>query len=97
MVPSTSECCALRVSYLLRRSRRRFIPNFLVRLRNGLTLVLEIKGVDDDQNRAKRAALSAWVQGVNQRGGFGRWAADVLFDPALANDVLMHHGATPGR
>jgi len=77
------------VHYLWRGSRRRFVPDFLVRLKNGVTLVLEIKGVDDDQNRAKRAALAAWVQGVNQRGGFGRWAADVLFDPAYAMDIIL--------
>lgn len=83
------------IYYMWRGSRRRFIPDFLVRLRNGVTLVLEIKGVDDDQNRAKRAALSAWVQGVNQRGGFGLWAADVLFDPALVQDLLHSHAVGP--
>jgi type III restriction enzyme len=82
------------IYYMWRGSRRRFVPDFLVRLVNGVTLVFEITGVVDDQNRATRAALSAWVQGVNQRGGFGRWAADVLFEPALANDVLIRHGAT---
>jgi len=79
------------IHYLWRGSRRRFVPDFLVRLKNGDMLVLEIKGVDDDQNRAKRAALAAWIRGVNQRGGFGRWASDVLFDPALAQDVIAHH------
>lgn len=79
------------IYYTWRGSRRRFVPDFLVRLINGLTLVLEIKGVDDDQNRAKRAALAAWIDGVNQRGGFGCWASDVLFDPALVQDVIAHH------
>jgi type III restriction enzyme len=79
------------IHYLWKGSRRRFIPDFLVRFKSGLTLVLEVKGVDDDQNRAKRAALTAWVQGVNQRGGFGRWASDVLFEPAQVQDVLARH------
>src|SRR3546814_940840 len=63
-------------------SRRRFIPDFMVRLTNGKTLVLDIKGVDDDQNRAKRAALATWVQGVNQKGGFGVWAHAVAVEPS---------------
>ncbi|MBS0570960.1 MAG: type III restriction endonuclease subunit R, partial [Proteobacteria bacterium] len=65
------------VYYLWNGARRRFLPDFLVRLSNGKTLVLEIKGVDDAQNKTKRAALSAWVEGVNQKGGFGTWCCEV--------------------
>ena len=39
------------------RRRRRFVPDFIIRLSNGKTLVLEIKGEDSDQNKAKRSAL----------------------------------------
>jgi len=79
------------VYYLWNGARRRFLPDFLVRLRNGKTLVLEIKGVDDPQNKAKRAALSAWVEGVNQKGGFGVWCCDVAFEPAEIVDILERH------
>jgi len=54
-------------------------------------LVLEIKGVDDDQNRAKRSALAAWVEGVNQKGGFGRWSWDVVFEPNQIQDTIARH------
>lgn len=37
-----------------RGARRRFVPDVLVRLASGRTLVLEIKGEDSEQNRAKR-------------------------------------------
>jgi len=53
---------------------------------------LDIKGVDDDQNRAKRSALDAWVKGVNQKGGFGTWAWDVAFEPHQIQDILAAHG-----
>ncbi len=79
------------IHYLWNGSRRRFIPDFIVRLTNGKTLVLEIKGVDDDQNRAKRSALAAWVEGVNQKGGFGRWVCDVVFEPHQIQDLLSRH------
>lgn len=53
-----------------------------------MTLVLEIKGVDDDQNRAKRSALAVWIQGVNLKGGFGVWAHAVAFAPSQIPDLL---------
>jgi len=79
------------VYYLWNGSKRRFVPDFLIRLANGKTLVLEIKGEDSDQNRAKRAALDVWVKGVNARGGFGVWCWDVAFDPAKVHDILLEH------
>ena len=39
-------------------SRRRYVPDFLVRLAGGTILVLEIKGTDSPQNKAKRDALN---------------------------------------
>jgi type III restriction enzyme len=77
--------------YLWNGARRRYIPDFLIRLANGKTLVLEMKGADSDQDRAKRAALDAWVLGVNAKGGFGVWCWDVVFEPAKVNDVLARH------
>ena len=79
------------VYYLWNGSRRRYIPDFLVRLANGKTLLLEIKGEDSEQNRAKRAALDAWVMGVNAKGGFGVWSRDVAFQPAQIQDILHGH------
>jgi len=81
------------VYYLWNGSRRRYIPDFFVRLANGKTLVLEIKGQDSEQNRAKRAALDAWVQAVNQKGGFGQWCADVAYQPAQIQDIIAKHAA----
>lgn len=79
------------VHYLWNGSMRRYVPDFLVRLVNGRTLVLEIKGVDSSQNKAKRAALDAWVRGVNAQGGFGIWCWDVLFDMSKVDDVVGSH------
>ncbi len=77
------------IYYLWNGARRRFIPDFLVRLANGRMLVLEIKGEDSEQDRAKRAALDVWVKGVNAKGGFGVWCADVAFQPAQIQDVVQ--------
>ncbi|MFZ1838758.1 MAG: hypothetical protein WAU20_08535, partial [Dokdonella sp.] len=79
------------VYYLWNGARRRYVPDFLIRLSNGKTLVLEIKGQDSPQNKAKRAAMDAWVVGVNQKGGFGMWCCDVVYEPAQTHDILARH------
>ncbi len=79
------------IYYLWNGARRRFIPDFLIRLANGKTLALEIKGEDSEQNRSKRAALDAWVKGVNTKGGFGVWCWDVAFQPAQIHDLIEKH------
>ena len=81
------------IHYLWNGSRRRFVPDFIIRLSNGKTLVLEIKGEDSDQNKAKRSALDAWVKAVNARGGFGVWCWDVAFQPAKIQDIVIAHMA----
>ena len=80
------------VSYLWQGARRRYVPDFLIKLTNGRTLVLEIKGQESDQDRAKREALDSWVAAVNAKGGFGVWCSDVAFQPAQVHDILAKHG-----
>ncbi|WP_295437545.1 hypothetical protein [uncultured Thiodictyon sp.] len=88
----------MQIYYLWRGSRRRFIPDFVVRLINAQQLVLEIKGEDSDQNRAKRLALDTWVRAVNARGGFGTWCWDVVkAEPSRVHDVIAHHAQGPGH
>jgi type III restriction enzyme len=82
------------IFYLWNGARRRFIPDFLIRLANGKMLVLEIKGEDSEQNRSKRAALKTWVEGVNAKGGFGTWSWDVAFQPAQLQDILAKHSSS---
>ncbi len=84
------------VRYLWRGSSRNFVPDYLIRLSNGKTLVLEVKGVDSEQNRAKRAAMETWVKAVNEQGGFGQWCFDVVFEPARTRDVLLRHAERSG-
>ncbi|RCK39316.1 type III restriction-modification system, res subunit [Thalassospira profundimaris] len=76
------------VYYMWAGSRRRYIPDFIVRLENGLTLALEIKGTDSPQNKAKRGALNEWVKAINTAGGFGQWTWDVAFKPEEVHDIL---------
>lgn len=79
------------IRYLWRGSSRNFVPDYLIRLNNGKTLVLEVKGVDSEQNKAKRAAMDTWVKAVNEQGGFGQWCFDVVFEPSITRDIILKH------
>ena len=78
-----------KVRYLYRGSSRNFLPDYLIRLANGKTLVLEVKGQDSEQNRAKRAAMQTWINAINEQGGFGQWCFAVVFEPSRIRDAIM--------
>ena len=65
------------VIYIFRGVVHKYRPDFLIRLANGTHLVLEVKGKNDAEAKAKHAALGEWVAAVNQHGGFGKWRCDV--------------------
>lgn len=77
------------VYYTYQGTHHTYYPDYLVRLTNGVTLVLEVKGVDDQHNRTKRQFLDEWVRAVNAHGGFGRWAWAVSLNPADLPDTLQ--------
>ena len=65
-------------------------PDFLVRLKNGITLILEIKGFETDQDIAKHAAANRWVSAVNNWGQLGQWDFHVCRDPQrLAQELAF--------
>jgi len=82
------------VKYLYNGVVHDYWPDFLVRLRNNVTLVLEIKGVDDDQNRTKRKYLEEWVEAVNDSGVYGTWTWDVAFHPSEVRGIVGKHART---
>jgi type III restriction enzyme len=56
-------------------------PDFLVKLKNGVTLLLEIKGQEDNRDRAKHDAAQRWVSAVNNWGKLGEWGLHVCRNP----------------
>jgi type III restriction enzyme len=79
------------ITYSFKGVIHKFRPDFLIRLTNGKTLILEVKGQDDQQQQTKREFLSEWVRAVNGHGGFGTWAADVSRHPADIHEILARH------
>lgn len=70
---------------------RKYLPDFLVRLINGKILVLETKGQDSAQNKAKREALNEWVIAINENGSFGEWSWGVSFNIADVDGIIRKH------
>jgi type III restriction enzyme len=65
-----------------------YFPDFLVRLSNGLSLLLEIKGEEDERDRAKHQAARRWVLAVNRWGREGQWGFAVCRDPQQLRALL---------
>ena len=79
------------IMYVYKGVVKKYRPDFLIRLINGTTLVVEVKGVDSQQNKAKRGFLTEWIRAVNDYGEFGRWASDLSIDPADIAEILLNH------
>ena len=51
-------------------------------------IILEVKGLEKDQDKAKWAATEEWVKAVNLNGNFGTWEFKVLKNPKDLFDVV---------
>ena len=80
----------LTIPYEYQRITHHYEPDFIVRLQNGVNLLLETKGYDaPNQTRAKHTGAKRWVSAVNnynreRLGGpeqRGRWAFHECTDP----------------
>jgi len=91
MAYAKNDHLGFQIHYMWGGSRRRYVPDFFVRLSTGKMLAIEIKGIDSPQNKAKREALDEWTKAVNAYGGFGEWGWDVAFQPSDVDDIVMKH------
>jgi type III restriction enzyme len=82
---------AFEISYVYRGGIYTYRPDYIIRLANGTMLVLEVKGEDSENNKAKRVALDQWVKAVNADGRFGPWAWDVIFEPRDVVPTIQKH------
>jgi type III restriction enzyme len=61
-----------------------------VRLRNGVTVLVETKGYEDDRASAKHNAARRWVEAVNNWGELGKWAFHVCREPQLLDREMEY-------
>lgn len=78
----------LRIPYEYEGVPHSFEPDYLVRLINGKTLILEMKGEEQDKDRAKYQAAQRWIQAVNNWGRSGIWIFVSCRDPQLLPRLL---------
>ena len=69
------------IPYELYGEPQAYEPDFIVRLREGLSVVLEIKGAPHPGADAKHQASCRWIDAVNNWGRLGDWDFLVCRDP----------------
>ena len=67
-----------------------YLPDYLVKLANGITVLLEIKGQEDNQDKAKHDAARRWKAAVNNWGQLGKWDLHVCRNPQLLEKELQY-------
>ena len=65
------------IPYIYDGTTHDYEPDFIVRLTNGVHLVLETKGYDVVKEDKKAAAVR-WVNAVNADGKHGKWAYEMI-------------------
>jgi hypothetical protein len=77
------------IQYTLSGESRQYVPDFIVRAKPDLNLMVEVSGEAKKDKAAKVAtARTLWVPAVNNHGGFGRWAFVEVTDPWDAKGVV---------
>ena len=69
---------------------RAYEPDFIVRLANGVNVLLEIKGRTHDDTDVKHQAARRWVAAVNHWGRLGEWAFLVCRNPQSLDGDLAN-------
>ena len=74
--------------------RHDYEPDFLVHRASGMTVLLEIKGYEDNKARAKHEAARRWVKAANNWGRLGQWHFHVCRNPQVIQKELaaLEHG-----
>lgn len=78
----------LNVPYEFYGQPRIYEPDFIVRLRTGLQVMLEVKGQPHPETEAKHEAAKRWVAAVNHWGQLGRWHFEVAWEPQKLGDQI---------
>jgi len=79
------------INYVYHGIIHKYYPDFLIKLKNNKILVLEVKGIDNQQNKTKREYLDEWIKAVNSDGRFVQWCWDVSFRISDIKDILKKH------
>jgi type III restriction enzyme len=65
-------------------------PDYLVRLTGGRMLIVEVKGYEPNQAKAKHDAADQWTRAVNYCDKMGRWRFHVCRNPQKLEAEICH-------
>lgn len=65
------------IPYIYNGETHDYMPDFIIRLSNGVQLILETKGFDE-RKEVKKAAAQRWVNAVNADNKYGTWAYSMI-------------------
>ena len=82
------------IPYELYGNPQVYEPDFIVRMRNSVNVVLEIKGQQHEDTDAKHQAAKRWVSAVNHWGRLGEWDFLVCREPQRLAEGLTKLVAT---
>jgi len=82
------------ISYVYQGVVSQYTPDFLIKLDNGIILVLETKGQMTKKDEAKRFALAEWIKAVNEIGDFGEWKNAVSFNVADVDGIINSYACS---
>ena len=68
-------------------------PDYLVRLKDGRMLILEVKGQEPDQAQAKHEAAEQWTRAVNYCDKMGCWRFHVCRNPQKLEAEIIYLAA----
>jgi hypothetical protein len=96
---ATDRSVGLTIPYEYESNPHQYFPDFVVRMRGGQLVLLEIKGRGgelwaEDRVLAKNAAAKKWVAAVNNAKRWGQWEFEICRDLTLLRGMLEKH-ATP--
>jgi len=63
-------------------------PDFIVKLADGRTLVVEVKGQLQGNTEGKHQGMRRWISAVNNWGKLGKWDFLVCRDPQKLGKML---------
>jgi type III restriction enzyme len=79
------------IPYRWQGTTGRYRPDFIIRLDNGVTLVVEGKGRKTERDDAKLTAVKRWIEAVNQWGKLGRWEFGICFTEGELRSLIKEH------
>ena len=65
-----------------------YVPDFIIRTKSEITLIIEAKGRADNKDAAKRTEVVKWCSAVTRWGEMGHWETGEFSDTAALTDFL---------